>query len=787
MRTIDRLAAAGAVAISLASAAPLRAQSFDVPAGPLGDVGGKIGAQSGTTVAVADPELARRRSPGVRGRFGLREALRRALRGTGAEARFLDRRTISIVRLPARAARVQRQKVPRHPPVPPRAIEAVEEIIVTGSKAQTSLDHYPGTVQVVDIDGGWNARNGTDGASAITRVLPSLASTNLGRGREKIFIRGVADSSFNGPTQSATGQYLGDVRLTYNAPDPSLNLYDMQQVEVLVGPQAPLYGAGSLGGIVRFVPNIPDLHRFSGTAAANVEYTQEGGFGGESNIMLNLPISEGRWGARVTLSAGKRAGYIDAPIQGAKNINPTRNRGHRIALRGEGLDGWTLDFGHVGQRIESEAGQYVLRGDGLVVREPLIAQPFRSNYRLAYLRAAKPIGDAELVSTTAGVSHNLRTLFDASAFFQIPGSFEEASKISIVSHETRVSGGGRRTPWVLGASAIYSHSLVSQTLAVVDIPLITIDVVDSNFDAALYGRVTRPLSDTLSVTLGGRLTYARTESFVRDPKPPNTAASFRDGARFSRTVALDWQPGGSFSAFVRHDQGFRAGGLTAYPTLIGLVAQTYRPDTLDMSELGIRIGQPDRDKFSVRAALFRNMWRNMQADLVDITGFPYTANVGNGKVVGLDAELRWRPSPDLLLTAAAFVSDSRLTVAEPGVKAADGQPLPNVAGVGGRLAADWRRELRAGATVALNASARYVGRSRLGVGSALDIPQGGYAVVDMGAGIDFGRVALSLNIDNAANARGNTFAYGNPFSVVRRDQVTPLRPRTVRLGFDLSF
>lgn len=786
MPPIDKWTAAAALVISLGGAGPLQAQSFDVPPGPLGDVAGKVGAQSGATVTVTDPELAKRRSPGVRGQFGLRAALRRALAGTGAKAHFLNERTVRIVHAPPNAAQIaklRQTRSPRRPASPPPATEATEEIVVTGIKGHAPIDRYPGSVSVVEMDGGWSARNGTDGSSAITRLLPSLSATNLGRGREKIFIRGVADSSFNGPTQSATGQYLGDVRLTYNAPDPSLNLYDMKRVEVLVGPQAPLYGAGSLGGIIRFVPNTPDLERAVGAVSTVVEYTEGGGFGGEGNAMLNLPLVKGHWGVRITVSAGERAGYIDAPAQGARNINPTRSIGHRIALRGEGIDGWTLDMGHVRQRIESDAGQYVLRKGG----EPMIEQPFRSDYQLVYVRAEKPIGTAELVSTTAAVRHNLRSLFEASALFEVPSWYEERSKISIFSHESRISGGSRSAPWVIGASAMYSHSVVSQAIGLTDLPLLKVASVDSNLDTALYGRMTRPLTRTLSLTVGGRLTYARTESFVRDPKPENTAESKRDGARFSRTVALDWQPGGTFSAFIRHDQGFRAGGLTAFPTLIGLVAQTYRPDTLDMYELGVRIGRTDRGKLSFRAALFGNIWHNMQADLIDVSGLPYTANVGNGRIVGLDAELRWRPTPDFLLTAAAFVNNSRLIATDAVGPASDGQPLPNVAGVGGRLAADWRRDLKSGVTLKARASARYVGRSRLGVGSALDIPQGGYATIDMGIGFDFGRASLMLNLDNAVNAKGNTFAFGNPFSVVRRDQATPLRPRTVRLGIDLTF
>jgi outer membrane receptor for ferric coprogen and ferric-rhodotorulic acid len=124
---------------------------------------------------------------------------------------------------------------------------AQSDILVTASKQAVGLDHYPGSAKIIATDRGWLAENAASGTGAIARLLPILASTNLGDGRDKLFIRGIADSSFNGPTQSTVGEYLGDIRLNYNAPDPNLNLYDMDRVEVLVGPQGTLYGAGTLG------------------------------------------------------------------------------------------------------------------------------------------------------------------------------------------------------------------------------------------------------------------------------------------------------------------------------------------------------------------------------------------------------------------------------------------------------------------------------------------------------------------------------------------------------------
>ena len=77
------------------------------------------------------------------------------------------------------------------------------------------------------LDDSFAGAPGQHGSDVIVRQLPSVNSTNLGPGRNKLFIRGVADSSFTGPTQATVGQYFGSARLNYNAPDPDNDLHDL--------------------------------------------------------------------------------------------------------------------------------------------------------------------------------------------------------------------------------------------------------------------------------------------------------------------------------------------------------------------------------------------------------------------------------------------------------------------------------------------------------------------------------------------------------------------------------
>jgi outer membrane receptor protein involved in Fe transport len=86
----------------------------------------------------------------------------------------------------------------------------------------------------------------------------------------------------------------------------------------------------------------------------------------------------------------------------------------------------------------------------------------------------------------------------------------------------------------------------------------------------------------------------------------------------------------------------------------------------------------------------------------------------------------------------------------------------------------------------LSASARYVGKSRLGVGPILGREQGDYVDTAVSAAITRGPVELSLSLTNLFDSDGNRFSLGTPFDL-STDYYTPLRPRTVRIGLDFAF
>ncbi|HWK42825.1 MAG TPA: TonB-dependent receptor, partial [Croceibacterium sp.] len=112
--------------------------------------------------------------------------------------------------------------------------------------------------------------------------------------------------------------------------------------------------------------------------------------------------------------------------------------------------------------------------------------------------------------------------------------------------------------------------------------------------------------------------------------------------------------------------------------------------------------------------------------------------------------------------------------------------IPNIASFAGRIGFDYRRPIGDDLELSAQGWANYVGRSRLGVGPELGELQGDY--VDTGLTMRIGHRALgvTLGVTNLADAQGNRFALGTPFAI-GRNQITPLRPRTIRIGVDASF
>ncbi|KTF70385.1 TonB-dependent receptor [Sphingomonas sp. WG] len=769
-------------------AAPVLAQrsAVSVPATTLDTALRILAQQIGAEIVSTEAGLAAIRTPQLQGSMPAEKALAQLLRGTGFRARAIRGGGYRIVRvLPARGGEPSRPAPARpaaaQPPPPPPA-----EIVVTASKQRIALLRYPGSLTALPGTPGSPALPAGTLSDAVHQV-PILQSTQLGNGRNKVFIRGIADSSFNGSTQSPTSIYLDDVQLNYSGPDPGLRLYDMAAIEVLEGPQGTLYGSGAFGGVIRLTSNPVDLHNVATAATAGMTQTRGGAAGFDAAGMINLPLMRDEAGLRIVGYTVHDGGFLRDIDRGARNVNRANTIGGRIAVRADAGGGWQIDASGVGQRIDARDGNYAERIDGPLTRRTLIAQPFTNRLLFGRLVATKEWDTGlRFVSASGIVGYDTRETFDATArtpsgaIIGHPATYRVNHDKRLLSQEARVS---RSLPngnsWVAGFSLVSDRDILSRTVRVPDRDVSIIGVTNVTNAGSAFAEATIAFTGRFALTGGGRITAARTDG---NPSATPRSANFFKGRlarRIDPTLAASWQLGPSLALFARLQSGFRTGGLAVAPGL-GRVAN-YKSDAIQVGEIGFRKLRSGATGIAWSGSVSVARWTDVQADLITRAGQPYTANIGDADIRALESDLDWIPLTGLRLQAAFLLTDNQVRGALADLSRRNNRRLPETPplAVHTGLSYAWQHSaLRP----RIGLSGDYTGRSVLGTGDFLDVSQGRFWTADAFAAITWRKLEISVTLDNITDRRANQFAFGNPFSLSARDQITPLRPRNVRVG-----
>lgn len=777
-------------ALLLLCASPLRADtgvhSFAVPPVSLDRALSIVAAQANVDIGGALSGLKRVATAGVSGRMSTAAALARLLAGTGYQAVPAGPSAFRIIRRPAvpsQPEKVSSGIAATHRLAPGSAVHPAEVILITANKRESSRLRFPGSVVTLASQFGRLGRpTSAEGVGDLPGVLPILQSTELGSGRNKLFIRGIADSSFAGPTQNTTTIYFGDVPLGYSGPDPNLSLYDIGKVEILEGPQGTLYGAGPIGGVIRLTPNPPNLSRLESRATAGVTATEHGALGGDVAGLVNLPIVADHLALRASGYVVGTGGYISDVGRGLKHINRTSTRGGRADIGVAPVSGWSVDAGLVYQTIHAPDSQYAQRSSPGLSRASLLAQPFDDEFLLAHVAATRQWASGlRLVWASGWSSHERDETFDASGPTARAAAYEAANTSHLLSQEVRLSRSFESgASWVAGFSFLKDKDEIRRMIGPPQSLSEIVGVTVRTVDAALFGEATFVAAKNLLLTGGARLTRARTDSSATIRPRNNDYVPGRTTFRADPTFGLNWLVGPRLALFARYQTGFRTGGLSVAPG-IGRV-EDFRPDKVRVGETGIRMEREGPLGLAGSAALSYARWSDIQADLIDRRGLPYTTNIGSGQLLGLEVMGDCIPMEGLRLSASAFISHSRLTSSEIPFHAGELPDTPGISATGGIT---YQRPF-AGGTLGADANIRYVGRSYIGARPFLRLRQGGY--VDDSFAIEWrrARLGVSVSVQNLANTRGDRFAIGNPFELAAHDQYTPLRPRSVRLGVDFG-
>ncbi len=178
----------------------------------------------------------------------------------------------------------------------------LEKVVVTANKREQVLTDVPMSISA--ISGKDLEKNGAKSFTDYAQTVPSLNFGNYGEGRQRISLRGL-----QAPTGVSTVAYLVDgIEQGDSPPDPEL--FDIDHIEILRGPQGTLYGAGAVGGAIKIQTNRANQYAFQSRFLGSLSKNAPGAAGYDLNGMVNVPLIKGELGARVVGFRRHADGYI---------------------------------------------------------------------------------------------------------------------------------------------------------------------------------------------------------------------------------------------------------------------------------------------------------------------------------------------------------------------------------------------------------------------------------------------------------------------------------------------
>ena len=214
----------------------------------------------------------------------------------------------------------------------------IQEVVVSSERFEESINKVPISITAL-------SQNTLDDLhlqtfSDIATIVPGLTAPPTNGGAQAataIVIRGISTGN-NAPT---TGMYIDETPIVVRqmtavgfSGTPQPDLFDLDRLEVLRGPQGTLFGSGAMGGAIRYVTPQPSLTTASGYTRADISYTDGGAPSYDVGVAYGAPITQGSSGFRVSGWYRETGGFIDIedPYTG-QILNRNANASHTIAFR----------------------------------------------------------------------------------------------------------------------------------------------------------------------------------------------------------------------------------------------------------------------------------------------------------------------------------------------------------------------------------------------------------------------------------------------------------------------
>ncbi len=674
------------------------------------------------------------------------------------------------------------------------------DIVVTAQKREQLLIDVPQSVTVVSGDE-LRSQQATTFQDYL-KLIPGVSVTQDTPGQARLTVRGLN----TGGVASTVAVYLDEAPFGSSSGLANgailagdFDTFDVARLEVLRGPQGTLYGSSSLGGVFKFVTAAPDLAKISARGRAGVESVKGGDLSYFGNAVVNVPLGS-TLAVRGSGFYRSTTGFIDsigtAGSRVSSGINDSRSYGGRLSLLFKPSETFSLRLNALLQNIETNAPTTVEADPATLEQlygrptQSIFVQPFRNiNYRVYNATADFDLGFATLTSastySTQKQSIRQDETFQLSALinsiFKVPNELylRQNTNLEKFTQEIRLASAKSDTfEWLVGGFYSNEKGLIFQQYVPVvpgslteiptaTLPLLAIVNLNSKYEeTAGFANATLHLGRSFGVDFGGRYSHnQQSASQALDGALVGGASAFTQPSSenvFTYSVAPKVKFGDHASLYARVAKGFRPGGPNALGPGAPASARSYQSDETINYEAGFKAETLDR-KLSIDLSVYHIDWSRIQLlTSIQTAGGPfnYNGNGGTAKSDGAELTLVARPTPGLVVSANGAYTNARLTSDAPAAGGLTGDRLPFTPEYSASVNADYRWNLSGSTEAFFGGSLRFLSKQvggfdqtyRATYGRRANIPS--YDVVDLRAGVDFGRATVDVFVKNATNAGG---------------------------------
>ena len=598
-------------------------------------------------------------------------------------------------------------------------------VTVTSQKREENVQEVPISIDVLTTDD-LRDMNVAD-LNDYVKLLPSVSMQKIYLGFTQIYMRGVASGSngnHSGPLPSV-GMYLDEQPITTIQGSLDINIYDIERVEALAGPQGTLYGASSQSGTIRIITNKPDPTAFSASVNAEANTIDDGGFGYAVQGYANMPLAP--WAAlRVVAWSKQDAGFIDNvygtrtyPTSGITannadrvndNYNEANTEGARAALKIDLNDNWSITPSIVGQNMNSDGINAFDPGVGDLQVTHFYPERFDDHWIQSALTVQGKIGNFDLVYAFAHLNrddHYDQDYSDYSFWYDTLAGYgayihDDAGNLinpaqyiignddyRKTSNEVRLSSPREdRFRFVIGLfDEEQSHDINQQykinglgsDLEVTGWPdtlWLTQQVRDDN-DSAIFGEMNFDFTEQLTGTVGAR--YFRTDDslkgffgFGEGYSSSTGEAACLDSIPFNGAPCTNLDKSTDESGTLY--RGNLAYKLSEDKMIYGTFSQGFRPGGINRRGTlpPYKADYLDNYEFGWKTewldhhllwngAVFQENWKDFQFAILGQNGLTEIKNANQARIRGLETNVAWAATYNLTLSTGLAWYKSELT------------------------------------------------------------------------------------------------------------------------------